>query len=506
MHKGDEIVYRMPDRQLSLDDFYLGFNGSLDSENRWVKLARLIPWETIEKKYATLFVENNGQPAKPLRMALGALIIKEKENWSDRQTVQHIIESPYLQYFIGLSAFQKEAPFDSSLMVDFRKRLTSTILGEINEMIRPDVVPAKTEESSNSDDPKDPPPPAIVSGRGEPSSPPKHKTPVPLKGKLILDATCAPADIRFPTDLSLLNEARENLDTILDQLHEPLRGSIRRPRTYRRIARKDFLHVAKQKQPKHKAIRKSLRRQLGYVKRNLRHVDSLLAHPTHGQLTNHWSARLDIVRQLIAQQREMFQDGTHRVADRIVSLYQSHVRPIVRGKANAYCEFGAKVAISVVNGFSTIEKLSWDAFNEGNTLVASVEAYCQRYGHYPEAVLADKIYRTRENLAYCKELGIRLSGPKLGRPKQGLNVQEKRIERQDNRERNEVEGKFGEGKRRYGLNRIMARLKDTAESEIAMQFLVMNLQHRLRISLHLLWLRFLKCCEVIYWRVESGFI
>ena len=178
----------------------------------------------------------------------------------------------------------------------------------------------------------------------------------------------------------------------------------------------------------------------------------------------------------------------------------------MRGKANAYCEFGAKVAISVVNGFSTIEKLSWDAFNEGNTLVASVEAYCQRYGHYPEAVLADKIYRTRENLAYCKELGIRLSGPKLGRPKQGLNVQEKRIERQDNRERNEVEGKFGEGKRRYGLNRIMARLKDTAESEIAMQFLVMNLQHRLRISLHLLWLRFLKCCEVIYWRVESGFI
>ena len=240
-------MYRMPDRQLSLDDFYLGFNGSLDSENRWVKLARLIPWETIEKKYATLFVENNGQPAKPLRMALGALIIKEKENWSDRQTVQHIIESPYLQYFIGLSAFQKEAPFDPSLMVDFRKRLTSTILGEINEMIRPDVVPAKTEESSNSDDPKDPPPPAIVSGRGEPSSPPKHKTPVPLKGKLILDATCAPADIRFPTDLSLLNEARENLDTILDQLHEPLRGSIRRPRTYRRIARKDFLHVAKQK-------------------------------------------------------------------------------------------------------------------------------------------------------------------------------------------------------------------------------------------------------------------
>jgi transposase, IS5 family len=97
--------------------------------------------------------------------------------------------------------------------------------------------------------------------------------------------------------------------------------------------------------------------------------------------------------------------------------------------------------------------------------------------------LADRIYRNRDNLAYCKEHGIRLSGPRLGRPIANalLKRAEKQIERQDARERNAVESKFGEGKRKYGLARIFARLQETAECVITMQFLVMNLEHRLRV-------------------------
>lgn len=66
-------------------------------------------------------------------------------------------------------------------------------------------------------------------------------------GKLLLDATCAPADIAFPTDLGLLNEAREKLEHIIDVLHEPLKGSKQKPRTYRKKARKDYLTIAKQR-------------------------------------------------------------------------------------------------------------------------------------------------------------------------------------------------------------------------------------------------------------------
>ena len=171
--------------------------------------------------------------------------------------------------------------------------------------------------------------------------------------------------------------------------------------------------------------------------------------------------------------------------EHIVNLHQPHVRPIVRGKAGAAVEFGAKVAISLETGYSRIEKLSWQPYHEASTLKETVERYKMRHGYYPEVVLADRIYRNRENLAYCKNHHIRLSGPRLGRPPLNAVLQkaEKRIERQDARDRNAVEGKFGEGKRRYGLGRILARLKVTAECVIAMQFLVMNLEHKLRVLL-----------------------
>lgn len=200
-------------------------------------------------------------------------------------------------------------------------------------------------------------------------------------------------------------------------------------------------------------------------------------------LTKRQYRNLLVSQEIYRQQLEMYKQGKHSVEDRIVSLHMPFVRPIVRGKSNADVEFGAKLAISVVNGFSYMESLSFDAFNESKTLMQSVENYYQRYGFYPEAVMADKIYRNRDNLNYCKKLGIRLSGPPLGRPAkdQELLREQKKQERLDAGIRNAVEGKFGEGKRFYGLGRIMARLKETSETVIAMQLLVMNLERRLRI-------------------------
>jgi hypothetical protein len=153
----------------------------------------------------------------------------------------------------------------------------------------------------------------------------------------------------------------------------------------------------------------------------------------------------------------------------------------VRGKAKASVEFGAKIAISLVNGYALMEKLQWDNYNEGVTLQNAVETYYKRFGYYPEAVLADKIYRTRDNLRYCKEHGIRLSGPRLGRPSKKEQTEQKPKARQDAAERNAIEGKFGEGKRRYGLGLIRVRLQQTSETVIALQLLVMNLEKRLRI-------------------------
>jgi hypothetical protein len=130
-----------------------------------------------------------------------------------------------------------------------------------------------------------------------------------------------------------------------------------------------------------------------------------------------------------------------------------------------------------------MEHLSFDAFNEANTLIASVNNYYHRFGFCPKAVVVDKIYRNRENINFCKSLGIRLSGPPLGRPAKDLELlkAQRREERLDAKVRNRVEAIFGEGKRLYGLGRIMARLRETSETVIAMQLLVMNLERRLRI-------------------------
>lgn len=266
-----------------------------------------------------------------------------------------------------------------------------------------------------------------------------------------MDATCAPADIRYPTDLSLLNEAREKLDDIIDIVHKTIGKPGRRLRTYRQIARKAYLSIVRNKKPGKKALRKAIGKQLRYVRRNLHAVDRLLAMAGDGHgLSQKHQETLRTIRMVYEQQLHMHTHRTHKINDRIVSISQPHVRPIVRGKATADVEFGAKVAISIVDGYAYVETLSWDAFNEGKTLIESVECYRKRYGYYPEAVLADKIYRNRENHRYCEEHGIQLSGPRLGRPLADKEKQkdQKRLERQDSSERNAVEGKFGEGKRR----------------------------------------------------------
>ena len=105
---------------------------------------------------------------------------------------------------------------------------------------------------------------------------------------------------------------------------------------------------------------------------------------------------------------------THSVPDRIVSVSQPFVRPIVRGKVGKPVEFGTKLDISVVDGWTRLECCSFDAYNEAGNLREMAERFRVREGHYPSRILADKIYRNRENLSYCKAHGIRLSGPALG--------------------------------------------------------------------------------------------
>ena len=459
--------------QLSFENFYLPFGGKLSGENRWVKLAQLIPWEEFEAQYAQQLSEGMGAPAKPFRMALGALIIKERLGTSDIETVEQIRENPYLQFFLGLSEYSDKAPFEASMLVHFRKRLHRELIGQINEAIVKQSCenePPQQETAVSSSDPMD--------EDNDDEEPPSASH----AGQLIIDASCAPVDIHYPTDLGLLNEAREQTEHIIDFLYEQVREQVaQKPRTYRRKARQQYLHIAKQRQVKRKARRKAIGQQLRYLRRNLSHIDILIAAGASlAQLDKQLYRKLLVIRELFRQQQWMYQQRQRRIDDRIVSIAQPHVRPIVRGKAGTPVEFGAKIVISCVNGYVFLEHLDWNNFNESTHLPEQIERFKQRFGHYPASVYADQIYRTRANHQYCREQGIRLSGKPLGRPKQSEQADIQKQAQADAAIRNQVEGKFGVSKRRFSLARVMAKLAPTAETAITMTFLVMNLEQLLR--------------------------
>lgn len=469
------------------DDFFLPFGGKLDKENRWVKLTTLIPWWEFEDKYIENFKPSNtGEQAFSVRVALGTLIIKTKLGISDEETVHQIAENPYLQYFLGFPRFKEGLPFADSLITHFKKRFRPEILNEVNERI---AATANTEKQKDDDNRKDPP-----RFSGDTGDPKNRDEGVDSRkaGKLILDATCTPADIQYPTDARLLNEAREKLEEIIDILHKPEQGTRKKSRTYRQKAHDSYIAFTKLRKPKPTVIRKIKGKLLRYLRRDIKIVETLADRNGLELLNRRQYKNLLVVQELYRQQLEMFENRQYRTEDRIVSISQPHVRPIVRGKASAAVEFGAKLSVSVVNGYVFSEKLEWDAYNENSTLIDSLKRYKAKYGFYPEAVLADKIYRTRDNRDFCKTKGIRLSGPKLGRSAEEEKKEAKKQAYQDSCERNEVEGKFGTGKRKYTLDCIMAKLKETSESMIILNLLVMNLDKRLRLLLlnFLQWLEF----------------
>jgi len=486
--------------QTELVDFALPFSGRLDPCNKWIRLARMIPWEELAKKYAQKMCPDFGRLSIKPRVAIGALIIKHYKQLSDEDTIEDIQENPYLQYFLGYSSYQFKPCFDPSLFVTIRKRLKARDIAAINELFIAKYKALRSQEKKRK-----------RSGKGGPPQQggPKSKDSSQNQGKLIVDATVAPSNIKYPTDLDLLNESREISEYLIDRLYSAGQFT-QKPRTYRRIARRDYLRIIKKKRKSRKALRRGIKQQLQYLRRNLGHINRLTSEleDQPEALNDKEIKRLEIIRTVFQQQEAMYRAGTHSIQDRIVSIHQPQIRPIVRGKARTNVEFGAKVSLSVVAGFVYLDRLKWDAYNESLDLIAQVNKYRRRFGHYPKVVIADKIYGSRENRRYLKSKGIRFSGKKLGRPPKVIDDIAREAERlrlQEQGQRNEIEGKIGTAKTRYGLGKVMTKTAHTSENWIAMAILSLNMAAALRQLLLSLfsglknWLRNRK-----YWNFING--
>ena len=474
--------------QLSINEFHLPFGGKLDPDNRWVLLSELIPWQELEETYAPQFNATIGAPAKPVRLAFGSLYIKHRVGLTDEETVHQIRENAYMQFFLGFSGYSSKAPFDPSMMVHFRKRYSDDDLRRINELVVQrgkemlvEVIASQPEEDDSDDQDSGNEGQLSIDDFIKPADWSEGKN----WGTLTIDASCTPADITYPTDLKLLNEARVTTERIIDNLCKVFPGiQAHRPRYDRGKARFHFLNLAKQKKPRRRKLKAAVMRQLRYLQRNLEAVDALIAAGASlSCLRRHWWHKLLACSELCRQQSVLIHSKTRSIPDRLVNLVQRQVRPIVRGKARAAVEFGAKISVSVQNGFPFLHRISWDAYNEGGDLIAQAEKYKQDNGCYPERICADRIYINTKNRHFCSRENIRLSGKRLGRPPKdpGVNAVHKQLLSADQRRRNEVEGVFGSGKRKYSLRLIMARLAHGAETSISMAFLVMCAEKILRL-------------------------
>lgn len=458
--------YVSPSQQI-FPGFESPFSRHLNALNRWVVLAGKIPWDELVNIYSKqLRNSETGADGINPRVAIGALIIKHMCDLSDRETIQQIQENMYMQYFIGYNSFSDEEPFDASLFVEFRKRLGLEQINAINEKIL-QLSQQKVSSADRNDDKNGPKAPVNTNESELSPNATSNKDNITHQGTLIVDATACPQDISYPTDLDLLNDAREKSQELIDFLFDPAIHT-RKPRTYREVARKMYLKVAQKKVKSKKEIRRSIKQQLGFVKRDIKSIYSLLSQYKRIPFNAAQYKYFLVVQTLYDQQSHMYKEKTHSVDHRIVSIHQPHVRPIVRGKTNANVEFGAKLQVSMMNGFAFLEELSWEAFNEGARFLKTIDQFKARTGYYPKEVLVDKIYCTRTNRAKLKELGIALIAKPLGRPKaMSIHIRPG--------QRNPIEGKFGQAKTTYGMNRIKARLQQTSESWIATIILVLNL-------------------------------
>jgi transposase, IS5 family len=436
-------MYKSQDRQTQpLFEELFPFGGRLDEENRWLKMAKLIPWLDLEQRYAGYF-SHRGRPGTDGRLAVGLFLLKHLSGKSDEEVVLELLENPYWQSFCGLETFVTSKMIESSTLSRLRKRLGSKYVQEIEEATYQVLIDKK-----------------ILKAKG-----------------MLADGTVIPENIKYPTDVGLLNDVRQWLVGNIRRIGKDIGEKYR---TYCRKGRQAYLNFAKKKRKTKKQVERAKRQMLQYVRRNLRQLEEVWekAQRVGTQQLHVIGGRLKTAREIFEQQYKMYRDKSHRIADRIVSFHRPWVRPIKRGKTGKDVEFGAKAAMSHVDGFLFLDKIHHDNFSEAQTQVVEeqIEGYEKRFGKKPPSFTGDKAYGSRGNRGLLdEEKKIRTSFVRLGKKRAGQDKMTQWFKRKQ-KERNRIEGHFGHGKEHYRLNRVWYHGREGSEIWTRGGILAMNLK------------------------------
>lgn len=433
-------MYKRKDRKtLPLFPELFPFGGKLDENNRWIRISGLLPWEELEDDYGRYF-SALGRPAKDAQLVIGLLLLKHMTGLSDAEVVSAVRENPYMQVFCGFEHFVTSDILDSSSLTKVRKRLGVKFFRQLEEKTYRVLIERK-----------------IIKAKG-----------------MLVDATVFPEHIKYPHDVGLLNDVR---GWLVDNIKKLGTAVGRTYRTYCRVARRGYLNFSKKKKKSKKAISTAKKQMLQYVRRNLKQLKEVIEQvKAKGyEVKQKIIERLRISEEIYRQQLYMYKQKVNRIKDRIVSFHRPYVRPIKRGKLAQKVEFGGKGVLAQVGKFLFLDYFQHEAFSEAELAEQHLLAYEERFGKLPPYFTADRKYGTRDNRRLLEEYGVRPSFKPLGR-RAKLEHKGERWFKLKQKERNRIEGSFGNGKQHYGLDRVRYSIKNGSEMWIRAAILAMNLK------------------------------
>lgn len=309
--------------QISIEEFKTPFQQKLNSQNRWVKLSRIIPWDELAPIYYQAMSADQGRPSICARRIIAAMIIKHKLNLSDEETVMQIQENAYLQYFLGYASYEPDTVFTPTLFVEIRKRIGVEKFNEMSTALINTAFKDKKADTKKSNLKKK----NASANEGEEAEEIREDSEgeevKANSGKMILDATVAEQAIKYPNDLDLLNDCRKVSEELIDELYKMTDLKVK-PRTYRREAKKEYLATAKKKSKTVKELRKANGSQLRYLSRDLKSIKKLLdkIEMSSFPLPSKYQRKYWIIQETYRQQKQMWDSREHSCTNRIGWFYK----------------------------------------------------------------------------------------------------------------------------------------------------------------------------------------
>lgn len=442
-------MFILEDKQLSFDTIpFLKY--PYNPGHPLMKLEKAIRWDNLLEALATFYSAEEGRPSTPLRAQAGTLILKYVKHFPDRDTVVYVQENLYAQRFCGLSPEQAvDYMHPATGLSNFRAQIGSPGMAFIEEVLHAAA----------------------------------RQKPLKRGNKLIIDTTCVPLDIRYPTDIRLLERCRREVLLLIRKAKAY--GMELSYRTYARTAKKVFTFFSKRSKPS-KAERKKVHKQmLQFVRRNLKQLTDLRSQCTqalgHRVRDESDGCRFEVrrflqrlkeserkIQTILHQQKQIYKGNVH-IPHRIVSFHKDHVRPMVRGKLPVPTEFGPKVLLAVVRGYTYVVRCFQDNVADVRTPVPALRWFKTVFKRFPREMLADRGMWKRSWVRLFSAFGMQ-----SGIQAKGRDAAETSVNRRQIRQRLPIEARISLAKRCFGWNCCRARNDAHEASWIALGAAAMN--------------------------------